>query len=158
MYWMFFPLYIFLNFIGRTIFIVFLSRLFSFIILLLFYFGTYIYIFFTFFSSYIYAPHPVKNSTSCMSFNLNKIIIFLFFPYLLYHLFIHTNRLFAKLYPFTSVYSSTMINLDLDTIVRSAIAATESSISVILVLLYGYLANKSGMLSESGEKVWIIFQ
>lgn len=51
-----------------------------------------------------------------------------------------------------------MINLDLDTIVRSAIAATESSISVILVLLYGYLANKSGMLSESGEKVWIIFQ
>lgn len=49
------------------------------------------------------------------------------------------------------------LHLDLQTIINSAIAAGESSISVILVLLYGYLSNKTGLLTNFGEQVCDIF-
>lgn len=42
---------------------------------------------------------------------------------------------------------------DLSTVVVSAIAAAESSVSVILVLFYGFASNKIGLLSDSGERV-----
>lgn len=48
------------------------------------------------------------------------------------------------------------LHLDLQTIINSAIAAGESSISVILVLLYGYLSNKTGLLTNFGEQVCYI--
>lgn len=44
------------------------------------------------------------------------------------------------------------LHLDLQTVISSAIAAGESSISVILVLFYGYISNKTGLLSDNGEK------
>ena len=48
-----------------------------------------------------------------------------------------------------------MFSLDLATIVNSAIAAAESSVSVILVLFYGYICSKTEFLSETGERVCI---
>lgn len=46
-----------------------------------------------------------------------------------------------------------MVSLDLSTVLNSAIAAAESSVSVILVLFYGYICSKVDFLSETGERV-----
>lgn len=45
-----------------------------------------------------------------------------------------------------------MFSLDLGTLVNSAVAAAESSLSVILVLFYGYICSKYDFLSETGER------
>lgn len=45
-----------------------------------------------------------------------------------------------------------MFSLDLGTLINSAIAAGESSLSVILVLFYGYACSKYDFLSETGER------
>lgn len=47
------------------------------------------------------------------------------------------------------------IAIDFQTVISSAIAAAESSVSVILVLFYGYISNKTGLLTNNGERVSI---
>lgn len=45
------------------------------------------------------------------------------------------------------------ITIDPQTLISSAVAAAESSVSVILVLFYGYISNKTGLLTDNGERV-----
>lgn len=59
----------------------------------------------------------------------------------------------TKLLHHQPAFSEKMLPLDLSTVVSSAIAAAESSLSVILVLFYGFICSKVDFLSEDGERV-----